>query len=397
MKHPHCLAPLIFLPLLVSCQPSNQETSAKLLSKQQDMNTKVIPYNDQLKQLQLADIPYNKIALDGLSEPFSKSEESVWYDHRAFSKILRETLTRQLGSNVTKLLLFTPKEAQPYVAFAYLSKQEIVAMEIADTGNFKLWMDNILKKHEEAFSGSFFNREPDPNERYLLAIDKGGLSIKSGIGVLFDDKPHETGAYLYKMAPSDYNQFALHSEKEQFMRNYVKTNGETINTGNLQRLFHELMEAKNLTPNTPENNEMLYREFESLANYAFPEVLKTLLNMHNGVNNTGFLPAHKILTEWKIWKKIYDDPDWKLEDLTGHSHADGYKTVGVYTNPYWIPFYSTEGGNFLAIDYAPGTQGRSGQIIAFGADEDRIRLVADNMEAFLQQLISGNRLVQKVE
>ncbi|PHS31850.1 MAG: hypothetical protein COA95_05020 [Methylophaga sp.] len=61
----------------------------------------------------------------------------------------------------------------------------------------------------------------------------------------------------------------------------------------------------------------------------------------------------------------------------------------MYTNPYRIPFLSTGGGNFIAIDYAPGNKGQSGQIIAFGADEIKIRFIAENMQDFLKQFIEG--------
>ena len=354
------------------------------------MNLKSLPYNNQLQQLQLADIPFNTIEIAAIPEPFFKYEGAQWFDHKAFRDILLEKLTLHLHSNVVKLLVFTPKEDQNYTAFAYLSKQEIVAMQLPNSGNFKKWMDNILEEQEDAFSDSFFKSEPDPNERYLLELSKGSFSVKSGIGVLYDDKPNETGAYLHKKAPADYNKAALNNEKDQFIQNYVHTNGEVVNDEALKQLFHEFIQSKNLIPNPPENNEKVYSEFETLAKYKFPEALKTLLNLHNGIEKTGFLSAQKILAEWKIWKGIYDDPNWKLEDLTGNNQADGLKTIGVYTNPYWVPFYSTGGGNFYAIDYAPGIQGKSGQIIAFGADENRIRHIADSMESFLEQLRTGN-------
>lgn len=344
-----------------------------------------LPYNDQLNQLQLEDILFSKIVLDDLPEPFYKYEGGEWYDHKGFAAILLEKLSAEFGSIVLKLMVFTPKEeASHYTAFAYLSKREIMALQIADNGNFKQWMDNIFQKYRDG------DAEEDQAERCLLELGKGRFSIKSGIGVLYDDKPNECGAYLYKKAPADYEKATLSSEKDQFIQNYAKPNREMVNANNLQDLFQQLIQSKNLNPNSPENNELVYDEFEKLAKYKFPEALKILLKYHNGVNDTGFLSAQKILAEWKIWKGIYDDPNWKLEDLRGSNQADGYKTIGVYTNPYWVPFYSTGGGNFYAIDYALGIQGQSGQIIAFGADEVRIRLIATDMEDFLQQLVSGS-------
>lgn len=79
-----------------------------------------------------------------------------------------------------------------------------------------------------------------------------------------------------------------------------------------------------------------------------------------------------------------------LIELKGNSQPDGRKTLGIYTNPYWVPFLSTGGGNFIALDYAPGSQGTSGQIIAFGADEQKIRFIAINMADFLEQYIKSD-------
>lgn len=112
-----------------------------------------------------------------------------------------------------------------------------------------------------------------------------------------------------------------------------------------------------------------------------------MFTFHDGIENTDFLTAQQVLNEWKNWKEIYDSADWMLIDLTGNNHPDGRKTIGMYTNPYWVPFLSTDSGNIIAIDYAPGSTGTSGQIIAFGADEIKTRFIAENLEDFLQQLI----------
>ncbi|UUV21249.1 SMI1/KNR4 family protein [Paenimyroides aestuarii] len=363
------------------------------------MSIKSIPYNAQLQQLQLTDIPFNPITLDDITEPFYRYEGSDEYDKKAFRTILLAKFTDLLGSNVLKLMIITPKDQQsPFDGFAFLANQNIVAIHIPNSGNFKRWMDDIFKESyedlEEDRADGIFERQPElnPNPQFLLELGRGSFSIKmANSGMLFDEKPYEnTGAYLHKKAPAEYNQAALTNEKDHFIKIYTKPNAEIVNAENLEPLFQELLQAKNLLPNEPEDNQKVFVEFESLANYKFPEALKTLLKWHNGIENTGFLSAAKILAEWKIWKGIYDDPNWTLQDLTGNNQADGLKTIGVYTNPFWVPFYSTGGGNFYAIDYAPGVQGTPGQIIAFGADEVKIRWIAPNLEDFLRQLISGS-------
>ncbi|MCH7407895.1 SMI1/KNR4 family protein [Belliella sp. DSM 111904] len=307
-----------------------------------------IKYTSQIKLLQLADITFNSMTIADIPEHFYSNEGCDRFDKSAFRNILLEKLSLQFESNVLKLMIFTPKDQQsPSDSFAFLANQKIVAMHIPNSRNFKLWMDDIFKRSykelEEDRADGIFERQPElnPNPQFLLELGRGNFSIKrANSGMLFDEKPYEnTGAYLHKKAPAKYNQAALRNQKDQFIKPYTKPNREVVNAETLSLLFHQLVQAKNLLPNAPEGNQ-----------------------------------------------KLYDDPNWKLEDLTGNNQANGYKSVGVYTNPSWVPFYSTGGGNFYAIDYAPGVQGKSGQIIAFGSDEVRIRFIADSMEVFLQQL-----------
>ena len=135
-----------------------------------------------------------------------------------------------------------------------------------------------------------------------------------------------------------------------------------------------------------------YQEFKELSGFDFPENLKTLYqisNAHLDIHELNLLTPDEVVDEWKNWKQIYDDPNWMLMDLTGNNHPDGKKTIGIYTNPYRLPFMATGGGNFVAMDFAPGSKGTPGQIIAFGADEIKIRHLADNLTDFLQQIKDG--------
>ena len=135
-----------------------------------------------------------------------------------------------------------------------------------------------------------------------------------------------------------------------------------------------------------------YREFKEHTDLDFPENLKTLYqipNAHLDIHGLNLMTPNEVIEEWKNWKQIYDDPNWMLIDLTGNNFPDGRKTIGMYTNPYWIPFMATGGGNFVAMDFAPGSKGTSGQIIAFGADEIKIRYLAENLTDFLQQINDG--------
>ena len=371
------------------------------------MDIKSIPYNNQLKKTALSEITFNTISLEQIPEPFfkdyshhksasAKSHKS--YDTMGFRDILLKQLSTNLGDTVLRLIVITPNEEKlPFDAFAFLFNKNIVAMHLAGNANFKLWMEIIFERQyeqlEEYKTNGQFDKQPElnPNPRFMLSLAKGEFSQKwVNSGMLVDERPFEnTGAYLYKKAPKQYNEAKIAKEKQNYLKKYIDTSGTSLNLVELQELFNTFIATKNLRINTPENNEHIYNEFESLANYQFPDELKALLSKSNGIENNGFLTAEQVLTEWKNWKVIYDDPNWMLVDLTGNNLPDGRKTISMYTNPYWIPFLSIGGGNFLAIDYAPGSKGTSGQIIAFGADENKIRFIAEDMTSFLQMWING--------
>ncbi|WP_209402952.1 SMI1/KNR4 family protein [Pseudozobellia sp. WGM2] len=375
------------------------------------MDIKSIPYNNQLKKLQLTDIPFNTVVLTEIPEPFytdySHHKNEIARNHKSFDtqefkSLLLEQLSEKLGENVVRLLFITPKETGlPYDAFAYLSNKEIVALHIDKNLNLDQWMSIVLERQyknleRDKLKGLFESQpELNPNPQFMLTLGKGEFSKKMvNSGMLVDERPYEnTGAYLHKRAPEQYNEAKIAKEKQHYIKKYIDTSGASINSDQLSQLFNEFLTTKSLSPNPAQNNESVYSEFESLANYKYPEELKVLLNHHNGIENTGFLSAEQILAEWKNWKTIFDDPNWRLADLTGNNHPDGRKTIGMYTNPYWVPFLSTSGGNFIAIDYAPGSKGTSGQIIAFGADEIKIRFIAENMEDFLRQFINGDKVL----
>ncbi|PNW28707.1 hypothetical protein BKP44_07255 [Formosa algae] len=376
------------------------------------MNLQSIPYNNQLKKVKFKDIAFHNVSFEEIPKPYFKDNSHhksatarhyKSYDTMGFRDLLLDQLSSSLKNKVLKLFIITPKsEGLPYDAFAYLSNKEIVGIQFENKGNFKLWMDLIFEKQyqklEEYKNNGQFEKQAElnPNPQFMLTLGKGQFSQNwVNSGMLIDIKPYEnTGAFLHKEAPKQYNEVKIAKEKQNYLKKYIKTNSDDhLDEDHLQKLFVEYIDKKNLKPNAPKNNENIYKDFESLANYKFPQELKTLLTTHNGIENSGFLTAEHIVTEWKNWKEIYDDVNWMLIDLTGNSQPDGRKTVGMYTNPYWVPFYSTGEGNFIAIDYAPGSKGKSGQIIAFGADETKIRFIAENMIDFLQQLTAGNNVL----
>ena len=367
-----------------------------------------IPYNNQLKKLQFTDFQFTNISLNNLSIPYykdySQETDPAYKDYKCWDKMgfkneLLNSLNDIIKDEILRIRIITPKETHlSYTIFAFLKSKHIVGLHIENKGNFKSWMkiffEREYKKRKEDIEDGLYLRQPELNlnASFMLSFDnKGGFELCSiHTGMKFDKKPFDdTGAYLHKIAPKQYNEAKIVKEKQNYIKKYINTSGANLDVSLLEKKFSEFLLTKGLQHNPTQNNEQVYQEFEKLAGYVFPKELKTLFAIHNGIEKTGFLTAQQVLTEWKNWKVIYDDVNWMHIDLTANNHPDGRKTIGMYTNPYWIPFLSTGGGNFIAIDYAPGSKGKSGQIIAFGADEIKIRFIAENMQDFLQQFIDG--------
>jgi cell wall assembly regulator SMI1 len=58
----------------------------------------------------------------------------------------------------------------------------------------------------------------------------------------------------------------------------------------------------------------------------------------------------------------------------------------------WLPIFSDLSGNYLGIDLDPDIEGREGQIINFGRDEEEMFVLADNLENFFDKLLEESAL-----
>lgn len=367
--------------------------------KNKSMNIHKIPFDGKLKKLQFDQITFYTVALKNLTQQGDGSHASGKLN---FRDELLECLSDELGEEVLKLLIVSPaKSDAPFEAFAYMKDRHIVALHWANEGLVAKGMHLVLNRWNEGIEKSRkegrFEQQPElnPNPQALIFFSKGLFSIQSAnSGMRFDERPYEdTGKFLHKHAPDKYNEAKIAREKRNYLKKYINTAGSAVDAERLKDLFLQFIAKRALEINPPIDNETIYQEFEELSGFSFPEELKVLLAVHNGVCNTGFLDANHILKEWKGWKAIYDE--WQLQELKGNNYPDGRKTLGMYTTPYWVPFLSTGSGNFIGIDYVPGGQGKSGQIIAFGADENKIRWIAEDMSDFLQQFLDEKDVLNR--
>lgn len=85
-------------------------------------------------------------------------------------------------------------------------------------------------------------------------------------------------------------------------------------------------------------------------------------------------------------RKWTDDPLWSM---TGDGEPPGAIRRQL-SSPRWIPFATSTGGDYLAVDMDPGPAGRPGQVIRVGIHYDGAPLyVADSVTTMLRRLVEA--------
>jgi len=111
-----------------------------------------------------------------------------------------------------------------------------------------------------------------------------------------------------------------------------------------------------------------------------------------------FSPLQTVVSEWEFWTSCLDDPHISAEQMNALSSSSKPGFVKpVYFNRKWIPL--TGGSDHLALDFDPGPNGKLGQVINFGRDEDVKYVIANSFDDFLDwyvnQLESGNFVIKE--
>lgn len=106
------------------------------------------------------------------------------------------------------------------------------------------------------------------------------------------------------------------------------------------------------------------------------------------------MPLDEIEHELEAWRELIEElkADGSLAefDEDQESQPEGH-VKPVYMDPLWVPFASDSGGNFLAIDLDPDTQGTVGQVINMGRDEHTKYVIAPSFGAFLSYVATELR------
>ena len=154
---------------------------------------------------------------------------------------------------------------------------------------------------------------------------------------------------------------------------------------------------KNIYPNINEEQlavtEGHVLEIEKNMNVQFNNELKIWFrligNAKFGID--GFLAgmeiysADEMFEEWKSWREF--DGDKNLNNSIYYSSSPEGAVRCRYTNPKWIPLAHDYCSNYIGVDLDPDINGKVGQIIDFGRDENNKKVIANSIKEYLKLLI----------
>ncbi len=127
------------------------------------------------------------------------------------------------------------------------------------------------------------------------------------------------------------------------------------------------------------------RRFETELGGPFPPEQAELFGLVSGgpfLDGYRLLDPEGVIREKQMWDEVGED--WDEEDEEDIVAYPPDQVARKYWQIGWVPFLQEEGtGHGFAIDTAPLPNGRMGQIVNYGPDDDGRYLCAPSLEAFL--------------
>lgn len=99
--------------------------------------------------------------------------------------------------------------------------------------------------------------------------------------------------------------------------------------------------------------------------------------------------ADAMFEEWKSWRIF--DKDTVLNDSKFYFSFPPKHIKCRYVNPKWIPLGHDFASNYIGIDLDPDTEGKVGQVINFGRDENQKMVLAESLVEFFKLLVKKQK------
>ncbi|MBB1423564.1 SMI1/KNR4 family protein [Pseudoalteromonas sp. SG43-7] len=327
----------------------------------------ICAYNDTLKTKKWHDFHFPAIEITNLPS-FSQDESYI------FSDLLHQAVKDRTDQDVLKLFLITPDTqlSNHFYMVAYLQDKTIFTAEVLNTPLFSQWLTTIDRERRKGV---------EPKSK-LYDLASNSLSSRPISRAFAEQIFTHTGEFIDENIPNAFKAEELAQQKIDYITPFINFDSHEDFSLVKQNLT-QLVESEGLKIIEPIDNKAIYQQFKTQAGFEFPTILKDFLTLHNGIEKTGFMNAQTILKEWSDWQTPYQK--WTQEDLLDTYSSNDGTVLPLYCTPYWIPFFDQGCGNFYAIDLAPNSKGKPGQVISFGADQESGYLQAHS----LAELIAG--------
>lgn len=163
--------------------------------------------------------------------------------------------------------------------------------------------------------------------------------------------------------------------------------------------------AKHLRPDkyrlNPPASDADIDQLETLTGVELPRSYRQLYRWHDGENDDRWghiyglplLSLKSVARDWRDWNRILAGFGGNRYPVPGAGWPAG-KIDPAYVNPRRIPLTADGSGNNIGLDFDPWPNGRVGQVIIYGRNEDMKVVLAESLGSFLgwiaHLLESGN-------
>jgi cell wall assembly regulator SMI1 len=160
----------------------------------------------------------------------------------------------------------------------------------------------------------------------------------------------------------------------------------------------------------PSADDAELARLEATLGVSLPPSFRNLYRWRNGQRDDGqagpfyglgFLSIPDVIARWELWNEILEDmseSDMRSLDESQSSVAPGV-VKERYANRLWVPFVHDWGGNHIGVDLDPGPNGRVGQVINFGRDEEAKFVLGQTVDDFIDriaaELEAGNFVISE--
>lgn len=157
--------------------------------------------------------------------------------------------------------------------------------------------------------------------------------------------------------------------------------------------------AAHLSPDrymfNPPATEAALDGFENLIGLKLPQSYRQLYRWHDGENDDRWghfyglplLSLKEAAFQWKAWADVLKGFHGNRYEIPGGAWPTG-AVDPAYINLRWIPLTHDGSGNHIGLDFDPWPNGRVGQVILFGRDEEVKAVLAESLGKFLEWIAS---------